>query len=84
MTNKHNADVNALEKRVTELSDALAHLSSADEFKRLIIILKRPGWTTPAEFIFASGIVDSMLAHTSALAKLKSDLVKGSEAVIAK
>ncbi len=74
-------DVRALEKKVTDLSDALAHLSSGDDLRKLLQILKRPGWTTPAEFIFANTIVDAMLAHARALAVQKQELMKGAEAV---
>jgi len=74
-------DIRALEKKVTDLSDALAHLSTADDFRKLILILKRPGWTTPAELIFATTIVDSMTAHTRALTSQKQELMKGAEAV---
>jgi hypothetical protein len=74
-------DIKGLEKKVTDLSDALAHLSSADDFRHLIQILRRPGWTTPAELIFAASIVESMLAQTTALAMQKKELLKGAEAV---
>lgn len=84
MANGHGADVEALGKKVTQLSDALAHLGSADDFKRLILILRRPGWTTPAEFLFASSIVDHMLAQAAALSNLKAQLVRASEQVAAK
>ncbi len=84
MADKHEIDISGLEKRVTALSHALAHLGSADDLKQLILILRRPGWTTPAEFIFASGIVESMLAHSAALTKLRGDLLRGSEAVVAR
>ena len=78
----HDHDVKGLEKKVTDVSDALAHLSSAEDFKRLILILRRPGWTTPAEFLFASAILDSMLAVTRALGAQKQELLKGAEAVV--
>jgi hypothetical protein len=32
MTDVHKLNINGLEKRVTALSEALAHLSSADDF----------------------------------------------------
>jgi len=67
--------------RMKALTQYLNRLSDRRQFIELIKIMKRPGWTTPAELIFASGIVDSMLAHTEALAKLKGDLLKGSRAV---
>jgi hypothetical protein len=84
MADHHLIDIQKLEKRVTALSDALAHLSSPNDFRQLIQIMKRPGWTTPAELIFTVGIVESMLAQTEALTRLKGDLLRGSEAVIAK
>ena len=74
-------DIKELEKKVTDVSNALAHLSSAEDFRKLILILKRPGWTTPAEFLFATAIVDSMLAHTRALTLQKQELLKAAEAV---
>ncbi|MGA3056819.1 MAG: hypothetical protein ABSE70_02100 [Candidatus Limnocylindrales bacterium] len=77
-------DIQQLEKQVTSLSDALAHLATPNDWKKLIIILHRPGWTTPAELVFASAILNSLQAHTKALADLKSQLMKGSEAVVAK
>jgi hypothetical protein len=77
-------DVKKLEKMVTDLSDLLAHLGSSTDLKKLIEILRHPGWTTPAEFIFAHGILVSMLANAQALTQLKNDFVKGSQAVIAK
>src|SRR5262245_45471030 len=84
MSQGHGIDISALEKKVTDLSNALAHLSTAEDFKKLILILKRPGWTTPAEFTFASAIIDSMLGHTRALAAQKQELLKGAESVAPK
>lgn len=81
MPNGHRIDIKRLEKKVTDLSDALAKLNSKEDFKKLILILRRPGWTTPAEYIFASSIVDTMTAQVKALDKLKGDLLKGSDVV---
>ena len=74
-------DLKGLEQKVTDLSDALAHLNTPDDFRHLIQILKRPGWTTPAEFIFAMSMVESMLGYTRVLATQKQALLQGSEAV---
>ena len=79
MPNK--VDIKVLEKKVTSISNALAKLSSADDFRKLILEWRRPGWTTPAEFIFVSAILDSMAAHVAALTNLKGNLIKGSKAV---
>jgi hypothetical protein len=74
-------DIKALDKKVTSISNALAKLSSADDFRKLILEWRKPGWTTPAEFMLVSGILDSMAAQTAAMAGLKANLIKGSRAV---
>lgn len=81
MPNGHKIDLKKLEKKVTSISDLLAKLSSAEDFRKLILEWRRPGWTTPAEFIFVSAIVDSMAVQIEALTNLKADLIKGSKAV---
>lgn len=77
-------EIKRLEKQISALSNALAKLSNADDFRELILILRRPGWTTPAEFTFASGIVTSMTTQVKGLAALKADLIAGSKAVVSK
>ncbi|MBL8143434.1 MAG: hypothetical protein JNM38_20130 [Acidobacteria bacterium] len=74
-------DIKRLEKKVTSISKALANLNSADDFRKLILEWRRPGWTTPAEFLLVSTILDSMAAHVDALADMKAGLIKGSRAV---
>lgn len=81
MANGHKTDIKGLEKKITSISNALAKLSSAEDFRKLILEWRRPGWTTPAEFILVSAIVDSIAVQVDALAKLKVDLIKGSKAV---
>jgi hypothetical protein len=84
MGDTHKVDIAGLEKKVTALSDALARLSQTEDLKHLILVMKKPGWTTPAEFLFASSIIDALQSQVASLANLKSSLVKGSEAVAAK
>jgi hypothetical protein len=81
MSNGHQIDIKQLEKKVTSISNLLAKLNSAEDFRKLILEWRRPGWTTPAEFLLVSGIVDSMAGHIQVLTKLKGDLLKGSKAV---
>lgn len=81
MGNGHKIDIKKLEKKITSLSKALANLNSAADFRKLIQEWRRPGWTTPAEFLLVSGILDSMAGQIHALATLKGDLIKGSKAV---
>jgi hypothetical protein len=78
---RHRLDIAKLDKKVTALSDALANLGSADDFRKLLLIIRRPGWTTPAEYAFAVGMVDAMAGHAKALTQSKAALVKAASAV---
>jgi hypothetical protein len=77
----HRVELKKFEKLVTDLSDALAHLGKGTSLRELILILKRPGWTTPAELIFASSIVENMMSQVANLERLQSNLLKGSQMV---
>jgi hypothetical protein len=63
------------------LRDAILGLSAEQDIQELIRIWRRPGWTTPAEFLFASGLVDAMATQVDALVRMKTTLMKGSVAV---
>ena len=84
MPTNHRVDIKRLEKRISALSDVLAKLGRGKDLRDLIRILRFPGWTTPAEFAFALGIVESMISHVTVLAQLQSALIKGSKAVATK
>jgi hypothetical protein len=77
----HRVDLKRLEKSITALSDALAHLGRGTSLRELILIIKRPGWTTPAEFAFASSIVENMTSQVATLERLQADLLKASQMV---
>lgn len=81
MPNPHKAELKRLEKQVSDLSNALAKLGNASDFKKLILILRRPGWTTPAELEFASAIVESMSFQVAQLSVLKGRLFKAASDV---
>ena len=71
----------SLDKQVRQLKEALRDLSDPRGLEEFLKIIRRPGWTTPAERIFASTILTAMLAHVGALKGLKSGLLKGSQEV---
>jgi hypothetical protein len=79
MPNK--SELRRLEKRITALSSALAQLGRGTDLRKLVVVIRRPGWTTPAEFPFATGLLDGMLAHVTALAVSKAALLQASAKV---
>lgn len=75
------AHLGALDKKITDLSDALAKLGRDTDLRDLLRIIRRPGWTTPAEYAFCVALLDDMQAHVTALDTLSTRLLKASRAV---
>jgi hypothetical protein len=76
-----NNHVEVLDKKITELSDALAHLGKGTDLGELIKIIRFPGYTTPAEWALHMAILDSMRAQVSVLASLSSQLLSAGKLI---
>ena len=74
-------DITGLEKKVTDLSNALAHLGTTEDLNELIRIIHRPGWTTLPEFLLVNSIVDSITAQAKTIATQRQQLLKAAEEV---
>ncbi len=48
MPNGHKEDIDRLEKRITTLREALTNLNTDHDWGELNLIIRRPGFTTPA------------------------------------
>lgn len=68
--------IKVLDKQISDLSDALAHLGRGTDLKELIKIIRKPGWTTPAEFAFSVAIIDSLRLHVDAIERLSGQLLE--------
>ena len=77
----HDHDLDRLHKNLGTLREILADLNTNDDFERLVPIWRRPGWTTPAEFLLVAGTLDSMVTLSRHLVELKGVLINGSEQV---
>jgi hypothetical protein len=77
----HSIDIKKLEKLVTDVSDALAHLATPADWKHLITIIRKPGWTTEPEYRFAVAILGSLQGQAEVLLSLKKQLLSTSELV---
>jgi hypothetical protein len=74
-TTMQSHDLAHLESRLRDLDRGMRGMSDDDGLRELIAIIHQPGWTTPAEFAMVMGIVESLHAHTTAIAGLKKALV---------
>ncbi len=53
-------DVTKLEKQLKTLDERLKELQRVELTQKLVPIIHRPGWTTPAEFFLVSTAVESL------------------------
>lgn len=75
------SDTAGLEKEIKALSAAWINLSRSQTLAELLIIIKRPGWTTPAELLFTKGVIESLQVQTQALQRLSGSLLKAGQLV---
>ncbi|CDG81292.1 hypothetical protein [Janthinobacterium agaricidamnosum] len=74
--------IKILDKKISDLSDALAHLGQGTTLKDLLKIIRFPGYTTPAEFAFSIAMVDAMQVQVNALEKAGQDLLAAGRLVV--
>jgi hypothetical protein len=79
----HDDHVKLLDKKITDLSDALAHLGKGTDLKELLRIIRFPGYTTPAELAFSVAILDTMQVQVKALTELNTHFVAAAKLVTA-
>jgi hypothetical protein len=76
---KHN--IPQLEAKIRDLEAVCESVGDNSDLVELLKILHRPGWTTPAEFIYANSIVDSLIAQARNVLALRNTLLIGSREV---
>ncbi|MDB5046812.1 MAG: hypothetical protein JWQ08_2862 [Deinococcus sp.] len=74
-------DIKTLTREVKALRLSLRELAASDSLERLLKLIPRPGWTTPAEFELVRGGVAHMQLQVDALQTFQRTLLKGSELV---
>lgn len=74
--------IKELDKKITDLSDALAHLGQGTSLRELLRIIRFPGYTTPAELAFSVAMIDNMQLHVQALDKAGQDLLAAGKLVV--
>ena len=74
--------VKILDKKITALSDALAHLGKGTDLKELLRIIRFPGYTTPAELAFTIAMLDGMQRQVDAINRMSTDLISSAKQVV--
>jgi len=77
----NHLDVQQLDKQIKDVVESLRKLAADQEWEELLSIIRRPGWTTPPEFRFASGLADVLAMQVKGLEETKHVLIEGSRMV---
>ncbi len=73
--------IKMLDEKISDLSDALAHLGKGTDLVELLRIIRKPGWTTPAEFRFSVALIDTMRIQVEGLAQTSARLLGAAKVV---
>lgn len=74
-------DVGRLEQNIEQVQSRLRELVELDRFGELIPIIKKPGWTTPAEFYLVASTIDVVGRQIEIIDQLSQGLLEGSRMV---
>ena len=74
-------ELERMETQIKELRTTLKSLAEDKEFAELIRIIRRPGFTRPAEAAFLVGLLDSMLGQAKNMSRLKQVVLGGAQKV---
>lgn len=77
-------DLKQIESRCQHVSSSLKELADGKDFEELLILIRNPGWTTPAEAMLVTGLLDTIGAQAKQIGELKRNLMAGARAVGAK
>jgi hypothetical protein len=77
----HDFDLDRLTQRLEELGRKWQRVANDPDIPDVLEIIRKPGWTTPAEFVLVQGIVEVLHQHTQTITELKQVLVEGSRRV---
>jgi hypothetical protein len=74
-------DVQRLEIALGDIRDLLHRITADERLEELIPIWRRPGWTTPAEFVLVEGVLSTIHDQVLAVHKTVDVLLEGSRLV---
>ncbi len=78
---RSNEHLEMLEEKIITLSEAYFRLSRGSAMPDMLNIIHRPGWTTPAEYVFVTTVLNAIDAHVSAIERLQMELLSAARLV---
>jgi hypothetical protein len=79
--NGHAQSITCLETKVKALCAHLKALADISDMEEMLVLIHKPGFTSPSEMILLSGIADSIQGHVNNLTEMRKTLLSGSRAI---
>jgi len=73
--------IDGIEEHVKGLIEDMRRLSKDEDLRELLVLLRQPGWTTPAEFALVFGLARSMRIQAETLLDSRKTLLDGSRKI---
>lgn len=73
-------DIDALEERIKVAVDDLKSVDSG-LLEAVLEEIRRPGWTSEAEYVFTLGITETLIDQLAVVRKLQGTLIAGARRV---
>jgi len=77
-------DISSLEEAINNASEALRLINDDNRLPAILEIIRLPGWTTPAEFVFALTMTESLTRQLEGAHRTMVGIMAGANRVATK
>ena len=78
--NEVEHDIGALEEKIRAAIEGVKNLDN-DLLEGVLEVIRLPGWTSSAEYVFALGLTEALIDHLAVAGKMQGALIAGARRV---
>jgi hypothetical protein len=78
--NEVEHDIDALEEKIRAAIEGVKNLDN-DLLEGVLEVIRLPGWTSSAEYVFALGLTEALIDHLAVAGKMQGALITGARRV---
>ena len=74
-------DIDGLEQKLRTAIEEIRNLGDGELLESVIEVIRLPGWTSIAEFVFATAMTEALIDHLVLARKMQGGLIAGARRV---
>jgi hypothetical protein len=78
--NEVEHDIDALEEKIRAAIEGVKNLDN-NLLEGVLEVIRLPGWTSSAEYVFALGLTEALIDHLAVAGKMQGALIAGAPRV---